>query len=76
MSANEGVPLTSQYLLEALRAASSASQELVKEATDQLQKWGSANGYWVLLQVYTIAGVRDASMDLSLMERHCAGCLP
>lgn len=45
------VPLNPQYLLEALRAASSTSQEMVQQATHQLQQWEKVPGYWVMLQV-------------------------
>lgn len=53
MSAASGnaVPLTPQFLFEALQAASSQSQELVKHASAQLKDWETRPGYWSLLQV-------------------------
>ena len=45
------VPLTPQFLFEALQAASSQSQELVKHASAQLKDWETRPGYWSLLQV-------------------------
>lgn len=47
----ETVPVNPQYLLEALRAASSSSQELVHKASVQLKEWEVRQGYWTLLQV-------------------------
>ncbi|RPB03146.1 ARM repeat-containing protein [Choiromyces venosus 120613-1] len=60
MSAAGGnaVPLTPQFLFEALQAASSHSQELVKHASAQLKDWETRPGYWSLLQ--------DAFLDRSL----------
>ncbi|KAG0644506.1 armadillo-type protein [Tuber brumale] len=60
MSAASGnaVPLTPQFLFEALQAASSQSQELVKHASAQLKDWETRPGYWSLLQ--------DAFFDRSL----------
>ncbi|KAI5779999.1 armadillo-type protein [Geopyxis carbonaria] len=54
----ESIPLNPQYLLEALRAASSQSQELVQKASNQLKEWEIQSGYWTLLQ--------DAFLDRSL----------
>jgi len=45
------IPLSHQYLLEALHAASSQSQELVQQASAQLKEWEKQTGYWTLLQV-------------------------
>ncbi|PWW79173.1 ARM repeat-containing protein [Tuber magnatum] len=52
------VPLSPQFLFEALQAASSQSQELVKHASAQLKDWETRPGYWSLLQ--------DAFFDRSL----------
>lgn len=46
-----GVPLTSEYLFEALSAASSQSQDLVQNASAQLKTWEHTAGYWSMLQV-------------------------
>lgn len=46
-----GVPLTPEYLFEALQAASSQSQDLVQNASAQLKTWERHAGYWSMLQV-------------------------
>lgn len=46
-----GVPLTPEYLFEALQAASSQSQDLVQNASAQLKTWERNAGYWSMLQV-------------------------
>lgn len=45
------VPLTPEYLFEALQAASSQSQELVQNASARLKSWETVSGYWSMLQV-------------------------
>ena len=45
------IPLTPQFLFEALQAASSQVQDLVKNASAQLKDWERQPGYWSLLQV-------------------------
>ncbi|KAI5844872.1 armadillo-type protein [Tricharina praecox] len=55
---HQRIPLNHQYLLEALHAASSQSQELVQQASAQLKEWEKQAGYWTLLQ--------DAFLDRSL----------
>ncbi|KAA8911823.1 armadillo-type protein [Sphaerosporella brunnea] len=52
------VPLNHQFLLEALHAASSQSQDLVQQASAQLKEWEKQTGYWTLLQ--------DAFLERSL----------
>jgi hypothetical protein len=52
MSAVAGeIPLNYEYLLQALQAASSQSQELVQQASTQLKAWEKLRGFWALLQV-------------------------
>lgn len=46
-----GVPLTPEFLFQALQAASSQSQDLVQNASAQLKTWERATGYWSMLQV-------------------------
>jgi hypothetical protein len=45
------IPLTPQFLFEALQAASSQVQDMVKNASAQLKEWEGHPGYWSLLQV-------------------------
>ncbi|KAL7268006.1 hypothetical protein RUND412_009385 [Rhizina undulata] len=59
MSASGGaIPITPEYLLQALQAASSQSPELVQNASNQLKNWEKERGFWTLLQ--------DAFLDRSL----------
>jgi hypothetical protein len=71
------VPLNHQFLLEALHAASSQSQQLVQQASAQLKEWEKQTGYWTLLQVCAFAhrvfglcklmdAAQDAFLDRSL----------
>lgn len=72
MSASPSVPLNHQYLLEALHAASSTSQELVQQASAQLKEWEKQPGYWALLQV---GCVLPLTASLYFLQRHALTAL-
>lgn len=47
----EAAPLSPQQVLQALQAASSQQQNLIRSGTAQLQTWETERGYYPMLQV-------------------------
>ena len=47
----EAAPLSPQQVLQALQAASSQQQNLIRSGTAQLQTWETVVGYYPMLQV-------------------------
>ena len=50
----EAAPLSPQQVLQALQAASSQQQNLIRSGTAQLQAWETERGYYPMLQVRKI----------------------